>query len=148
MRTWFRTPDTGQRLTEGLQRLLSGLQEWFKESQNQIQVLKQEVARARTDALVDGLTGLANRRAFDQCQDTAAHIGGEEFAIVLPSTPLNGAFVVAEKIRTAIGSSRIRRGQQALAERATVSPGVACLRPYETATTRAHSTLRNKSRAG
>ena len=174
--------------TREMQSAVSGLQDRLKESQNQIQALKQEVARARTDALVDGLTGLANRRAFDQCldaclldeasqtnglclvmldidhfkrvndthghvfgdqvikavaqvikasvkgQDTSARIGGEEFAIVLPSTPLNGAFVVAEKIRTAIGSSRIRRGQQELAERVTVSLGVACLRPGESAT--------------
>lgn len=174
--------------TREMQSAVSGLQDRLKESQNQIQALKQEVARARTDALIDGLTGLANRRAFDQCieacladeaaqatglclvmldidhfkrvndthghvfgdqviravaqvlkasvkgQDTAARIGGEEFAIVLPSTPLNGAFVVAEKIRNAIGSSRIRRGQQALDERVTVSLGVAALRPGESAT--------------
>lgn len=44
--------------TREMQSAVSGLQDRLKESQSQIQALKQEVARARTDALIDGLTGL------------------------------------------------------------------------------------------
>src|SRR5262249_12285588 len=149
-------------------------------SQAEIQRLKQEVERARSDALIDSLTGLANRRGFDASlagclgesgapgnglclvmldidhfkrvndtyghllgdqvisavgkvlkasvkgQDTAARVGGEEFAVLLPDTPIQGGAVVAEKIRLAIAAARIRRGQQELTERITVSLGVAC----------------------
>ena len=37
-------------------------------------------------------------REYDWC----ARMGGEEFAIVLPQTPLTGAATVAEKIRHAV----------------------------------------------
>lgn len=175
------------RSTREMRSAVDHLQQRLVDSQTEIQRLKQEVERARSDALIDSLTGLANRRAFDEClescvqegrprqrglclvmldidhfkrvndtyghllgdqviravaqvlkasvkgQDTAARVGGEEFAVLLPDTPVNGATVVAEKIRAAIAAARIRRGQQDLAERITVSLGVACHRLGETA---------------
>jgi diguanylate cyclase len=42
------------------------LQRSLESSQREINVLREEVLRARNDSLVDSLTGLANRRAFDQ----------------------------------------------------------------------------------
>ncbi|MBI5891229.1 MAG: GGDEF domain-containing protein [Nitrosomonadales bacterium] len=42
-------------------------------------------------------------------QDAVARIGGEEFVVLLPDTNINGAFIVAEHIRQAIESGKIRR---------------------------------------
>jgi diguanylate cyclase len=60
--------------TRDMQSAVSRLQERLAESQREIQQLRDEVRRARHDSLVDSLTGLANRRAFDermaQCLDT------------------------------------------------------------------------------
>jgi len=42
-------------------------------------------------------------------QDSVARLGGEEFAVILPDTPLRGAQVVAEHIRQLIERGKIRR---------------------------------------
>jgi len=42
-------------------------------------------------------------------QDSVARLGGEEFAVILPDTPLQGARSVAENIRRVVESGRIRR---------------------------------------
>jgi diguanylate cyclase len=44
-----------------------------------------------------------------QGQDIVGRLGGEEFAILLPNTNLDGAFAVAEHIRQAIERGKIRR---------------------------------------
>jgi len=56
---------------------LQQLQGRLDSSQNEIRLLRAEVQKARADALVDALTGLANRRAFEQqlSQCTASHRG-------------------------------------------------------------------------
>lgn len=41
-------------------------------------------------------------------KDTAARFGGEEFAVILPDTDLKGAEAVAEQIRTAISSGKLK----------------------------------------
>ena len=119
--------------------------------------LQQSEARYRELANVDALTGLANRRSFDErldsewhravrgrqslallvidvdsfksfndiyghvagdeclrqmaaviastlqrASDTASRLGGEEFAVILPNTQLEGALTVAENIRQAV----------------------------------------------
>jgi diguanylate cyclase len=42
-------------------------------------------------------------------QDAIGRMGGEEFAVLLPETNINGAFTVAEHIRQAIENGKIRR---------------------------------------
>lgn len=131
-------------------------------------------------ALTDGLTGLANRRAFDEALekewkralreesrisllmldldcfkafndqyghqsgddclravatavagtvrraiDIVARYGGEEIAIILPCTDVDGALLVAEKIRRAIVDLRIRHSKNQGVGIVTASIGVA-----------------------
>lgn len=60
--------------------------------------------------------------------DTPARYGGEEMALILPHTDLEGAYAIAERVRTAIDALRVPRihGQGTL--RATASVGVAATR--------------------
>lgn len=76
-------------LTEGITQLLGGtrdmhkavvlLQDRLTESHHEIEILRQEVKRTQSEALSDGLTGLANRRGFDhalaQCMVEAEQEG-------------------------------------------------------------------------
>ena len=57
--------------------------------------------------------------------DTAARYGGEELALILPHTDLEGSYAIAERARTAVAALRIPRldGQGVL--RITASLGVA-----------------------
>ncbi len=135
----------------------------LEKSNQEIADLQQRITAARREAMCDPLTGLDNRRAFDEqlrkgveesvanntpisllmldidhfkkfndthghqlgdevlrlvarclvdCtkgRDTAARYGGEDFAIVLPETDLEGAMAVAEQVRETVNSKRIVR---------------------------------------
>lgn len=52
--------------TQHMQEAVMSLQSQLNESQQEIDRLEQEITRAREDALIDGLTGLINRKGFDQ----------------------------------------------------------------------------------
>ncbi len=59
-----------------------------------------------------------------------ARIGGEEFAVLMPDTGLEGASHLAERIRQAVaGHTLIFNGQEI---RCTISIGIATLRPTDT----------------
>ncbi|GAB4349725.1 MAG: GGDEF domain-containing protein [Gammaproteobacteria bacterium] len=152
----------------------------------EIDTLKKELEQVREESLTDALTGISNRKAFDQAleqivpvaseerspfsvlmadidhfkrfndthghlvgdkvlrfvasvlkrtlkgRDLAARFGGEEFAVILPQTGLEGAASVAEQIRKAVSSGQLR--DTANGERygtITISIGVAQYTPGE-----------------
>jgi diguanylate cyclase (GGDEF)-like protein len=70
----------------------------------------------------DGALARAARviAAGTRVSDTAGRYGGDEFALVLPETPLAGAIAVAEKVRAAIEAERPE------GDPFTLSSGVAC----------------------
>ncbi|MBR3056625.1 MAG: GGDEF domain-containing protein [Clostridiales bacterium] len=63
-----------------------------------------------------------------QCRksDMVFRIGGDEFMMLLPDTPLKGAKVQAERIRSAMASSPIMLDENKDAVRLTVSMGISC----------------------
>lgn len=70
--------------------------------------------------------------ALTQRKDTAARLGGEEFVLLLPDTPVRGAREVAERIRRAIAGGRITtRDAESPIGQVTVSCGVAQVLPDE-----------------
>lgn len=158
----------------------SELRAQLQGSTQEIESLRAELTRVKTESVTDPMTGITNRRGFERAinhlhaasadqptgfcllmldidhfkkcndtyghlfgdkvirgvaqalaknvkgQDTAARIGGEEFAVLLPTTPLEGARVLAERIRIAIASGRIKNGTNGeLVGNITISAGVA-----------------------
>ncbi len=148
-----------------------------------LQTLKREFEHAKTELLQDFLTGVMNRKGFDESltksvnekegslcvlvldidffkkfndkhghlvgdevlkfvaknvqkvvrgNDILARVGGEEFAVILPETPLLGAVTVAENVRAAISRLKLeRKGGTEKLETITVSIGAAQYRQGE-----------------
>ncbi len=84
--------------------------------------------------------------------DASARIGGEEFAVLLPQTPVSGAIAVAEKIRAAIGKMRLKRiDRDESVGNITVSVGVGSVKSgdtFERLLERADAALYAAKRAG
>lgn len=172
------------------ERLEASVAERTRELQETMQDLEKANQRLQALTMQDGLTGIRNRRYFDErldaewqrgfrggeslalllididyfkafndkhghlvgdeClkvvagvlentltrpSDSAARFGGEEFAVILPDTDVEGATHVAEKLREAVEQCGVRAQDQQL--HVTVSIGVAaCIpgrhqQPYE-----------------
>ena len=163
-----------------------GLQERLKETTTELDELQRKFEQVKTEAMMDFLTGVANRKAFDEAlatytvaaasgtndlclllididhfkrfNDTFGHIvgdevlkfvtkktkeivkgrdflarfGGEEFAVILPGTPLEGAKTVAENIRAFFAEANLKSTSTSKKlGMITVSIGVAYYRPGE-----------------
>ena len=66
----------------------------------------------------------AIREVPKRADDLVSRYGGEEFAIILPDTPLEGAILMANKIRESIEQLQIIHGYSGIADILTVSMGV------------------------
>ncbi|PIR32424.1 MAG: hypothetical protein COV36_04355 [Alphaproteobacteria bacterium CG11_big_fil_rev_8_21_14_0_20_44_7] len=159
------------------------LNKQLKQSREEVEVLKVNLEEVSSQVALDALTGIANRKAFDESiirmmaeaketgkdlcllmvdvdhfkkfndnyghllgdqvlrivasvlkdvirgKDFVSRFGGEEFALLLPETPLNGAQIVAENIRRSIASKELKRKDTGESYgKLTVSLGVSCLR--------------------
>ena len=166
---------------------LATLAQRLQSATKELEKLRTELDLAKVQATMDSLTGVTNRRGFDESiekmlrehrpgdagpsvvlidldhfkqindqyghvfgdtvlknialairscvkgRDLVARYGGEEFVVLLPSTALAGAAVLAEQIRATIAGARIRRGNSHENIGAiTVSLGVAAWQPGET----------------
>jgi diguanylate cyclase len=163
------------------------LNQQLRRSTQEIETLRSSLESVRVESLTDSLTGLANRRMFDETlrmrideahahrtemcvllcdidhfkrfNDTWGHhtgdqilrflasalqsharpdflvarYGGEEFAMIMPRASLKAATQIAEALRTAIQTKRLRRRStnEDLGQ-VTVSIGLAKLQPGDT----------------
>jgi len=85
-------------------------------------------------------------------QDIAARFGGEEFIIVLPQTPIDGAFALAEKIRLSFSTMKLKVKEtgESIGE-ISISLGIALLRKnehFEAAIQRADNALYHAKKTG
>ncbi len=66
-----------------------------------------------------------NLRQLSRASDVVARVGGDDFLLVLPHTPLDAARTLAERIRDSIGATPLSIDRHALP--VTLSLGVACI---------------------
>ena len=83
------------------------------------------------DRLLRGVADLLDRHK--RAEDFLARIGGEEFVLLLPMTPLEGAVAVTEKLRAAIEAAAFRHHGEPVT--VTISSGLTEFRAGDTPTT-------------
>lgn len=77
--------------------------------------------------------------------DLVARVGGEEFLVMLPETDLEGATLIAERLRTWIEAMRVDYGGKAITM--TASFGLATLSPAEPTSTDVHALVKRADEA-
>lgn len=82
---------------------------------------------------------------FKRAGDLVARYGGEEFAVILPATNAKNAIIVAERLRQAIWDEGIPHAASRIADRLTLSVGVATLASGEVMTTQKFTTLADEA---
>ncbi len=89
---------------QAMQATMASLQQSVEASRREIELLREEVRRARHEAQIDGMTGLANRRAFDQQLDDCVHqvLGSPA---VMPPCLLMGDIDLFKKVNDQYGHS-------------------------------------------
>lgn len=169
--------------TRSIRRSGESVQQRLKETTKNMQVLQKEFEQAKSELLIDFLTGILNRKGFYETlektvsettgylsilivdidhfkkfndtyghivgdkilrfiaknmqksvrgNDFTARIGGEEFAVILPKTPLLGAMTVAETLRASISQLKLeKKAKSESLGTITVSVGVAQYQPGE-----------------
>jgi diguanylate cyclase (GGDEF)-like protein len=80
------------------------------------------------EAVLEALGGLLRRTM--RAEDVFSRFGGDEFALLLPDTDLEGAAAMAQRIREVIGAATLLPGEPPV--RRTASIGVAELLPEDT----------------
>lgn len=171
--------------TERMRAITSEISESFVKSMNEVAALERRLKDAEEAAVTDPLTGLLNRRGFEQAVsarsigsgglagstllfidvdrfkqindqfghalgdkvlcgvaalvrktvregDVVARIGGEEFAILLPTESVERGHAVAENIRSAVALGRVTGADGEPIGSVTVSVGVSRGQPGET----------------
>ena len=61
--------------------------------------------------------------------DMATRYGGEEFCLLLPNTPIDGASIVAQRVRSSVAKLEIPHQTSAVSSTVTLSDGIACFIP-------------------
>jgi diguanylate cyclase (GGDEF)-like protein len=80
------------------------------------------------DRALQAIAG-ALQKSLHRPADVCSRYGGEEFAVVLPNTDMNGAMKVLEEMRQAVINLDIQHGFSAIAPMITISGGCTCAVP-------------------
>ncbi|MDE2219265.1 MAG: GGDEF domain-containing protein [Gammaproteobacteria bacterium] len=126
----------------GCSLLIADIDQFKKVNDNYGHLVGDQVIRALAQVLQNSVKG----------RDITARWGGEEFIVLLPQTPGEGAVTLAEQVRVAFGKTRIKSGgRKELSDTVTISIGVAEIasgEPLEQAVGRADSALYTAKNGG
>lgn len=134
---------TGVGNRKALERRLEELTVWAKENKTDLCLLMIDIDHFKKfndkygHQIGDEVLKKVAAALFDSVKgkDFVGRYGGEEFAVLLPSTPLAGALVVAENIRRSVEETRMKRKDTgSFIDDVTISVGVARYRPDKDST--------------